>query len=154
MKVNSLKSSASDVNFGVEIVNFDMERDFEELKKLVFEKLVVIIRNQLNFSPESQFKLTQLFDPNSQSYGHGHNKDLMAKSVLQQDLNSIPSCPQVKLLGNGMVADHEGFINITLKHPQHHSFHKDIISPEVCFILINLISLDKFYFHFLNRMKV
>lgn len=132
MKVSPLKSRGKDVNFGVEVTEFDFERDAHELVELVFNKLVVVIRNQFNFSPENQYKLTKLFDPESESYGHGNNQALMAQSVLQQDLNSIPACPQVKLLGNGQIQNYEGFTSIKLKHPQHHTFHKTVVSAEVC----------------------
>lgn len=130
MKVSPLSSSASDITFGVQVFDFNVETDFEELQKLVYDKLVVVIRAQFNFTPESQYKLTKLFDPDSESYGHGHDISLMSKSVLQQDLNSIPRQPQVKLLGHGFVKSHEGLENMNLKHPQHHSFHKFAVSPE------------------------
>ena len=142
MKFNPLLSPANDIQFGVEVIEFDInnDKDIEELKSLVFEKLVVVIRNQFHITPEQQYKLTKIFDLETDSYGHGNNQDLLAKSVLQQDLNSIPSCPQVKLLGNGFVAEHEGFHDITLKHPQHHSFHKHIVSPEE-----EAIGITRFY---------
>lgn len=130
MKVSPLPSPANDVTFGVEVLDFNIDTDFEELEKLVYEKLVVVIRNQHSLTSESQFKLTKLFDPNALDYGHGHDIALMSKSVLQQDLNSIPNQPHVKLLGNGFIANHEGLENLTLKHPQHHSFHKFLVSPE------------------------
>jgi len=41
-----------------------------------------------------------------------------------QDLVSIPEYPQVKLLGNGRVTDHEGIPEAELHHPSHRSFHK------------------------------
>lgn len=48
---------------------------------------------------------------------------LLAASVLQSDLISIPSAPAVKLLGNGVVENHEGIARAELKHPQHLTFH-------------------------------
>ena len=127
MKVSPLPI---DKGFGAIVTDFNMETDFEELRKLVFDKLVVVIRGQFNFSPESQYKLTKMFDPESESYGHGHDVSLMAKSILQQDLISIPRQPQVKLLGHGFVEEHEELTNLTLKHPQHHGFHKHLVSKE------------------------
>jgi alpha-ketoglutarate-dependent taurine dioxygenase len=47
----------------------------------------------------------------------------MKQSVLMQDLVSIPEYPQVKLLGNGRVRDHEGIGDVTLRHPSHKTYH-------------------------------
>jgi alpha-ketoglutarate-dependent taurine dioxygenase len=49
--------------------------------------------------------------------------DVLRKSVLVQDLVSIPEVPQVQLLGNGRVNDHEGLAEVELRHPSHQSFH-------------------------------
>lgn len=38
--------------------------------------------------------------------------------------------PQVQLIGNGTVYDHEGLAEAKLKHPHHKTFHKTQISPE------------------------
>ena len=83
---------------------------------------------QSRLSPQDQYALTKRFDPNSESYGHGHNQKLMAASVLQNDLVSIPAQPQVKLLGNGLCENHEGIDSVVLKHPQHFTFHKDVLT--------------------------
>ena len=54
----------------------------------------------------------------------------MKQSVLMQDLVSIPECPQVKLLGNGRVRDHEGIPDVELRHPSHRSFHPTPLTDE------------------------
>lgn len=73
----------------------------------------------------------QAFDPESESYGHGNNKTgSTKKSILHPDLKTIPSVPQVQLIGNGMVYNHEGLAEAALKHPSHTTFHKTRISPE------------------------
>lgn len=73
----------------------------------------------------------QKFDPASESYGHGNNKTgSEKKSVLHPDLKTIPSVPQVQLIGNGTVYDHEGLAEAMLKHPSHTTFHKSRVSPE------------------------
>jgi alpha-ketoglutarate-dependent taurine dioxygenase len=64
------------------------------------------------------------------TYGHGHDKTLMKKSVLVQDLVSIPHTPQVQLLGNGRVTDHEGLDEVTLTHPSHRTFHREPLTAE------------------------
>ncbi|KAG8219338.1 hypothetical protein J3R82DRAFT_221 [Butyriboletus roseoflavus] len=73
----------------------------------------------------------QAFDPQSESYGHGNNKtQSTTKSILHPDLKTIPRVPQVQLIGNGTVTDHEGLANAALKHPSHTTFHKTRVSEE------------------------
>ena len=45
-------------------------------------------------------------------------------------LKTIPSVPQVQLIGNGTVYNHEGLDTTALKHPSHRTFHKTVVSPE------------------------
>lgn len=73
----------------------------------------------------------QSFDPESESYGHGNNKtEGTKKSILHPDLKTIPRVPQVQLIGNGTVYNHEGLAEAKLKHPSHTTFHKTRVSPE------------------------
>jgi len=54
-----------------------------------------------------------MFDPSSESYGHGNNKTGETKSsILHPDLKTIPSVPQVQLIGNGTVYNHEGLAEV------------------------------------------
>lgn len=57
------------------------------------------------------------------------NLDLLKASVLVNDLVSVPSCPDVKLLGNGPLSsfDEGRITDVTLKHPMHFAFHKDTL---------------------------
>jgi hypothetical protein len=56
----------------------------------------------------------QAFDPTSENYGHGNNKTgNTKKSVLHPDLKTIPRVPQVQLIGNGTVYDHEGLAEVS-----------------------------------------
>ncbi len=72
-----------------------------------------------------------MFDPQSESYGHGNNKtEGTKKSILHPDLKTIPRVPQVQLIGNGTVYDHEGLAEAKLKHPSHTTFHKTRVSAE------------------------
>lgn len=71
------------------------------------------------------------FDPASENYGHGNNKtEGTHKSILHPDLKTIPRVPQVQLIGNGTIYDHEGLAEAKLKHPSHKTFHKTVVSPE------------------------
>jgi xanthine dioxygenase len=127
-----LSTSAADVSFGVDAGELNLpglnDAEFAELERAVFTHQVVVVRAQAGLSPRHQFELTRRFDPTVVSYGHGHRPEIMKRSVLMQDLVSIPAVPQVKLLGNGRVRDHEGIAAVTLRHPSHRSFHHTPLS--------------------------
>lgn len=129
-----LSSPAPDVDFGVEVSVDHLaelsDAEFAELERAVYTHQVVVVRGQADLSPKDQYELTRRFDPTVKTYGHGNRKDLMAKSVLTRDLISIPEVPQVKLLGNGRVAEHEGLTDVDLLHPSHHGFHKDELTAD------------------------
>ena len=116
------------VDFGAEVAACDLahlsDGDFAALERAVLTHHVVVVRGQAGLSPRDQFALTRRFDPTVQTYGHGHRKDVLRQSVLVQDLVSIPDVPQVQLLGNGRVVDHEGLAEVELRHPSHRSFHR------------------------------
>lgn len=120
-------------DIGAEIRGADLENltevDFDIIRKALYENQVVVFKNQQDLSPRAQFELTQRFDPEAQSYGHGKTIDAK-RSILHPDLKTIPHQPQVQVIGNGPVAEFQGLKNITLKHPHHKTFHKDVISAE------------------------
>lgn len=84
-----------------------------------------MIRDQHNLSPKAQYELTRRFDPAADTYSHG--KSIDKRSVLHADLKTIPSQPQVQVIGHGHIKSFEGLENITLKHPHHKTFHKTVI---------------------------
>ena len=129
MRVLPLPSANIGDRFGAVVEDYAAS-DLDQLRELVFARLVVVVKHQEALTPEAQYALTRAFDPEAETYGHGHNQSLLAASVLQNDLVSLPSQPQVKLIGHGLVEDHEGLLGVQLKHPQHHSFHKEVLSPE------------------------
>ncbi|KAJ3823259.1 hypothetical protein F5880DRAFT_1652892 [Lentinula raphanica] len=90
------------------------------------------IRDALyKLTPEQQYALTKAFDPESENYGHGNNKtESTKKSILHPDLKTIPRVPQVQLIGNGTVYNHEGLAEAMLKHPSHTTIHKTRVTPE------------------------
>jgi alpha-ketoglutarate-dependent taurine dioxygenase len=118
----------SSVTFGADAGYLDLEQLdeglFRALERAVLTHAVVVVRGQQRLSPRAQFELTRRFDPRVTSYGHGNRPDIMKQSVLVQDLVSIPDCPQVKLLGNGLVVGHEGLPPVQLHHPTHRAFHQ------------------------------
>ncbi|ODV62565.1 TauD/TfdA dioxygenase family protein [Ascoidea rubescens DSM 1968] len=100
--------------------------DFKLLEKALHTYLVVVIPNQKDLSPKSQFELTTMFDETcnktSQSYGHGktfRHED----SVLKKDGTTVPSQPQVQVIGNGYWSDHHGLDNFKLTQPSQRTFH-------------------------------
>lgn len=124
----------SSVDFGAEVAACNLaqlsDADFDALWRAVLTYHVVVVREQAGLTPQQQFELTRRFDPTVQTYGHGHDKELLKKSVLVQDLISIPGVPQVQLIGNGPVEDHEGVRSALLKHPTHQTFHHRTLSAE------------------------
>jgi xanthine dioxygenase len=136
LRIRQLQPAAagSEVDFGAEVAPCDLgalsNADFAALEQAVLTHQVVVVRGQARLSPQTQLDLTRRFDPNAHTYGHGHQKDLLRKSVLVQDLVSIPDVPQVQLLGNGVVRDHEGLEHVELRHPSQRSFHHRPLSDE------------------------
>ncbi|KAH8679349.1 hypothetical protein BGZ61DRAFT_360036 [Ilyonectria robusta] len=127
-----LKPSGSEFEFGLEINGLDVanltDEDFNTLRALLYENQVVVIKNQSELSPKAQYELTRRFDPVSEMYSHG--KAIDKRSVLHADLKTIPTQPQVQVIGHGFVESFEGLSNIQLKHPHHKMFHKTPVSDE------------------------
>ncbi|KAI0721179.1 Clavaminate synthase-like protein [Fomitopsis betulina] len=104
--------------------------EFKEIEQLLYKHGALLFRDA-HLTPEQQYALTKAFDPASESYGHGNNKTQNTKkSILHPDLKTIPRVPQVQLIGNGTVYNHEGLAEAMLKHPSHTTFHKTRVSEE------------------------
>jgi len=121
-------------DFGREVRGVDpgslTPEQFEQVKDALYKHDALLFRD-VNLTPEQQYALTKAFDPQSESYGHGNNKtEGTKKSILHPDLKTIPRVPQVQLIGNGTVYDHEGLAEAMLKHPSHTTFHKTRVSEE------------------------
>ncbi|KAG6874814.1 hypothetical protein C0993_012056 [Termitomyces sp. T159_Od127] len=113
---------------GVDPGHLDPEQ-FAEVQAALYKYDVLLFRD-VSLTPEQQYALTKAFDPQSENYGHGNNKTAGNKSILHPDLKTIPRVPQVQLIGNGTVYNHEGIAKATLKHPSHTTFHKTHVSSE------------------------
>jgi alpha-ketoglutarate-dependent taurine dioxygenase len=122
------------VDFGAEVSLASVadlsDADFAALEAAVYTHQVVVVRRQDRLSPKAQFELTRRFDPSVKTYGHGNREELLKASVLTRDLISIPDVPQVKLLGNGPVSQHEGLPDVQLQHPSQRSFHHTPLGDE------------------------
>ncbi|KAJ3203984.1 hypothetical protein HDU82_006155 [Entophlyctis luteolus] len=101
----------------------------EEIKRLLYTHSVLVFRDATltggSFAPEAQLALTEMFgSKESHEYGHGTGQR-QAKSVLHPDLKTLPTVPQVQLIGNGVVAEeHYGLpAGTQLNHPHHRTFH-------------------------------
>ncbi|KAK6353079.1 Alpha-ketoglutarate-dependent xanthine dioxygenase xan-1 [Orbilia brochopaga] len=116
--------------FGVEIKGLDLanlsDSDFEIIEQALYEHQVVLFKNQQSLSPYHQYALTRRFSPTSTTYGHD-NTTKAPTSILHPDLKTLPSQPQVQLIGNGFVSSYEGLTNVQLRHPHHRTFHKTAI---------------------------
>jgi alpha-ketoglutarate-dependent taurine dioxygenase len=133
LKIRPLEPApGSSVDFGAEVAACNLAEltaaQFDQLTEAVFRRHVVVVRDQAGLTPQQQYELTRRFDPSVQTYGHGHDKDLLKKSVLVQDLISLPGVPQVQLIGNGPVANHEGVAEAQLRHPSQQTFHHEPLS--------------------------
>ncbi|KZT21948.1 Clavaminate synthase-like protein [Neolentinus lepideus HHB14362 ss-1] len=122
------------VDFGKEVRGVDIgnlsDEDFENIHSLLYKHSLLLFRS-CDLTPEQQYALTKRFDPTSESFGHGNNKiDQNKKSILHPDLKTIARVPQVQLIGNGVVHDHEEIPEAKLKHPSHVVCHKEILSDE------------------------
>lgn len=110
------------------------DEDFKTLFNALHEHSVLVIPNQADLPPKSQWLLTARFDPTTDTTGksYGHGKEFRHdKSVLRKDGTSIPDQPQVQVLGQGTwEAGHHGLGEVTLTHPTHFTFHKDVLSDE------------------------
>lgn len=121
-------------NFGREVKGLHPGKltpeQLEDIKQALYNYDILLFRN-VAVTPEEQYALTKAFDPKSENYGHGNNKtEESKKSILHPDLKTIPRVPQVQLIGNGTVYNHEGLAEAKLKHPSHTTFHKTRVSPE------------------------
>ncbi|KAF9478069.1 alpha-ketoglutarate dependent xanthine dioxygenase [Pholiota conissans] len=114
---------------GVNPAEFTPEQ-FKEIEEALYKHGALLFRDA-TVTPAQQYALTKAFDPQSENYGHGNNKTgETKKSILHPDLKTIPSVPQVQLIGNGTVYNHEGLAEAKLKHPSHTTFHKTVVSQE------------------------
>jgi alpha-ketoglutarate-dependent taurine dioxygenase len=134
LRLIPLPGGGAEVDFGADAGHLDLDAlddaTFAALERAVLTHAVVVVRGQERLSPRAQFELTRRFDPRVRTYGHGNRLDVMKQSVLVQDLVSIPEWPQVKLLGNGRVTDHEGLPAVELHHPSHRAFHQTPLTDE------------------------
>ncbi|KAJ7725567.1 Clavaminate synthase-like protein [Mycena metata] len=115
--------------FGREVLGGDpanlTSAQFAEVREALYRHDVLLFRN-IALTPKQQYTLVKAFDPASEKGGH---KERTKKSLLGPFI-PIPSVPQVQLIGNGTIYNHEGIKKAKLVHRSHKTFHKTIVSPE------------------------
>ncbi|KAI3404419.2 hypothetical protein KGF56_002816 [Candida oxycetoniae] len=120
--------------------------DFSALYDAVHKYLVVVIPDQAELTPKSQYILTKRFDPtipeqpNEDGTGgagaaYGHGKEFRhTQSVLRKDGCSVKSQPQVQILGQGHFKvgepGNENDEALNLTHPSHTTFHHSPLTNE------------------------
>ncbi|KII83728.1 hypothetical protein PLICRDRAFT_439397 [Plicaturopsis crispa FD-325 SS-3] len=131
----------SKVSFGAVVEDVDLknlsDEQFAVLEDALYRHKVLVLKDQQECTPEIQFALTNRFDPQSRSYGHGSTMR-RDDSILKKDGVTIPSCPQVQVLGSGPLSQfpqstlphYAGIRDAVLHHPTHQSFHRDQLSAE------------------------
>ncbi|KAJ7044382.1 Clavaminate synthase-like protein [Mycena alexandri] len=132
LKPLPLPASADPSNFsqfgrevlGVDPANLTSEQ-FAEVREELYRHDVLLFRN-VALTPKQQYTLVKAFDPASEKGGH---KERTKKSLLGPFI-PIPSVPQVQLIGNGTIYNHEGIKKAKLMHRSHKTFHKTVVSPE------------------------
>lgn len=106
------------------------DADFSKLKEALLTHLVIVIPDQADLPASSQHQITKRMDPTCEG-GYGHSKEFRhEKSVLRRDGKSVPSQPQVQILGQGTFKDHCGLEEVNLRHPTHHDFHQKILTQK------------------------
>ncbi|ORY29934.1 Clavaminate synthase-like protein [Rhizoclosmatium globosum] len=133
-----LASNFGRIVTGIELESLEssLEPSLESrLKQLLFKHSILVFRGGASVSPRTQLALTRVFDASAPGfYGHdnnnNNNNNFNKKSVLHPDLKTIPAVPQVQLIGNGFVEEHEGLANVNLVHPHHRTFHRDVVSED------------------------
>ncbi|AOA63996.1 hypothetical protein PP7435_CHR3-0885 [Komagataella phaffii CBS 7435] len=109
------------------------DEDFKTLQAALETYLVLVIPNQAELPPTSQYDLTVRFDPSCQgSYGHDEKLFHHKESVLAKDGKCIPDRTEVVMVGNGSFeAGHApGMKAFELEHPSQSTFHKDVLTEE------------------------
>ena len=113
------------------------EEDFKDLYDALMTYSVVVIPGMEDLKPESQWRLTTMFDPTCDQTGksYGHGKEFRHQnSVLRRDGMTIPDQPQVQVLGQGQwPAGHYGMGELNLRHPTHFDFHDKPLTDQEAF---------------------
>lgn len=109
------------------------EDNFKLLEKALHTYKVLVIPDQKDLEPHSQFVLTTRFDDTCDKQGksYGHGKTFRHKdSVLKKDGHTVPNQPQVQIIGNGHWDEDNGLRDFELTQPSQRTFHKKTLTEE------------------------
>ncbi|RFU80070.1 very-long-chain acyl- dehydrogenase [Trichoderma arundinaceum] len=119
----------SGINFGAHVSHVDLV-DLSVLAEAFYKHHVLVIKDQGHLSPRAQYEFTQRLNYAATSPSDPSNKQNTKSFLLSPELNTVPHQPQVQIIGNGFVREHEGAKDLKLRYPHHRSSHATVIADE------------------------
>lgn len=98
-----------------------------------------MLKDQGRLSPQAQYEFTQRLNSAATISSRHKDQDNAKSFLLSPDLNTVPHLPQVQIIGNGFVREHEGARNLKLRYPHHRSSHSTVIEDR------NALKYTRFY---------
>jgi xanthine dioxygenase len=107
--------------------------DKTTLRTALFDHGVLVIRKQIGVQPQTLVQLAKLFDPAPLDHHSGGAKQVTdPKNILSlNNCSRIPQAPQVTVIGQGRIENHQGLDLVELKHLDHTSFHETPLTSAV-----------------------
>ncbi|KPV77107.1 uncharacterized protein RHOBADRAFT_10194, partial [Rhodotorula graminis WP1] len=116
--------------FGASVSGVDLNQlsreDFKEIEYALYKYRLLVVRDQPDLRPESQYRINCLFDPDATGK-HG-----VRRKNLTGGLPSVPDCEMVRIVGRGTLpAGHYGTTEpMELKAGSHQAWHKTPLSDD------------------------
>ncbi|PTB36236.1 uncharacterized protein TrAFT101_000204 [Trichoderma asperellum] len=133
----------SSVSFGANASSVNLEglsdADIEILAEAFYKHHVLVLKDQGRLSPQAQYEFTQRLNSAATISSRHKDQDNAKSFLLSPDLNTVPHLPQVQIIGNGFVREHEGARNLKLRYPHHRSSHSTVIEDR------NALKYTRFY---------
>lgn len=88
------------------------------LKEALFDNGVLVVRNQEGIEPGALVDIANLFDPAPLDIHSGGAKQVTNPNNIlsQNNCTRVLSAPQVTVIGQGIVKEHQGIPDMNLKH--------------------------------------
>ncbi|UKZ74602.1 hypothetical protein TrVFT333_002272 [Trichoderma virens FT-333] len=131
MKIEPMiHEDGSGINFGAHVSNVDLENasetDMAILVEAFYRYQILVLKGQGHLSPQAHYEFTERL--NSAAAMGQSNQHINKTFLLSPDLNTVPHQPQVQIIGNGFVREHQGAKDLKLRYPHHRSSHSTIIA--------------------------
>lgn len=98
------------------------------LAEAFYKHQILVLKDQGHLSPRAHYEFTQRLNTAAAvGYGNEHNTKSF---LLSPDLNTVPHQPQVQIIGNGFVREHQGVKDLKLRYPHHRSSHSTTIDDK------------------------